>query len=116
MKKLRVENVQLNCLFTRLNRQEIHNGQKNHKLITTTPPLTSDAMSSDNSKDERNNTTAKSGGQGYLSKDNYQSCHKSSQGKRDHLQRDERRDKGCTEKRMRELEDILYKLEENNKN
>jgi hypothetical protein len=30
------------------------------------------------------------------------------------LQSDKRRDKGCTEKRMRELEDKLYQLEENN--
>jgi hypothetical protein len=62
MKKLRVENVQLNCLFTRLNRQEIINGQKNHKLIATRPPLTSDAMSSNDSKDKWNNMTAKLGG------------------------------------------------------
>jgi hypothetical protein len=85
-------------------------------LITITPPLTFDAMSSDNSKDEQNNATAKSGGQGYLSEDDYESLHESSQGKRDHLQRDERRDKGCTEKRMGELEDKLYESEENNKN
>jgi hypothetical protein len=50
-----------------------------------------------------------------LSKDNYQSHRKSSQGKRDHSQRDERQDKGCTEKRIRELEDKIYELEENNK-
>jgi hypothetical protein len=80
------------------------------------PPLISDVMSSNNSKDERNNTTAKSGGQGYLSKDNYQSCRKSSQGKQDHSQRDEKRDKERTEKRMRELENKLYELEENSKN
>jgi hypothetical protein len=80
------------------------------------PPLTSDAMSSDNSKDEQNNAMAKSGRQGYLSKEDYQSCRKSSQGKQDHLQRDERQDKDCTEKRMREMGDKLYKLEENNKN
>jgi hypothetical protein len=116
MKKLRVENVQLNCLFTRLNRQEINNGQKHtHKSITTTPLLISDAMSSDDSKEKRNNATAKSGGQGYLSKDAYQSCRESSQGKQDHSQRDERRDKGCSEKRMQELEDKLYELEDNNK-
>ncbi len=80
------------------------------------PPLTSDAMSSNDSKDKRNNATAKSGEQGYLSKEDYQSRRKSSQGKQDHSQRDERQDKGCTEKRMRVLEDKLYKLEENNKN
>ncbi len=80
------------------------------------PPLTSDAMSSNDSKDERNNATAKLGGQGYLSKEDYQSRRKSSQGKQDHLRRDERQDKGRTEKRMRELEDKLYKLEENNIN
>jgi hypothetical protein len=86
MKKLRVENIQLNYLFTGLNRQEIINGQKKtHKSIATTPPLTSDAMSSDNSKDEQNNATAKSGGQGYLSEEDYQSRHESSQGERDHL-------------------------------
>jgi hypothetical protein len=72
-------------------------------------------MSSDYSKDERNNARTKSGGQGYLSEDDYQSCCKSSQGKKDYLQRDERQDKGCMEKKMRELEDKLYKLEENNK-
>jgi hypothetical protein len=82
MKKLRVKNVQLNCLFTRLNRQEIINGQKKtHKSIATTPPLTSDAMSSNNSKDKRNNAAVKSGGQGYLSEEDYQSRRKSSQGK-----------------------------------
>jgi hypothetical protein len=54
------------------------------------PPLTSDAMSSDNSEDERNNATAKLGGQGYLYKEYYQSRRKISQGKRDHPQRDER--------------------------
>ena len=80
------------------------------------PPLTSDAMSSNNSKDKRNNTMVKSGGQGYLSKEDFQGCHESSKGKWDHLQSDKRRDKGCTEKRMRELEDKLYELEENNKN
>jgi hypothetical protein len=91
--------------------------KKTHKLIATTPPLTSDAMSSDDNKDERNNMTAKLGGQGYLSEEDYQSRRESSQGKRDHSQRDERQDKGRTEKRMRELEDKLYKLEleENNK-
>jgi hypothetical protein len=71
-----------------------------HKMITTMPPLNSDAMSSDNRKDERNNAMIKLGGQGFLSEDDYQSRCKSSQGKQDHLQRDERRDKGCTEKRM----------------
>ncbi len=79
------------------------NGPKKqtHKLITTMPPLNSDAMSSNDSKDKQNNATTKSGGQGYsLFDDNYQSRRKSSQGKRDHLQRDERQDKGCTEKRM----------------
>ncbi len=90
MKILRVENIQLNCLFTRLNRQEIKKQKKNHKWITTTPPLTSDAMSPDDSKDERNNATAKSGGQGYLSKDDYQSRCESSQGKQDNSQRDEK--------------------------
>jgi hypothetical protein len=118
MKKLRVENVQLNYEFTRLNRPEISNRQKQqtHKLITTMPPLKSDAMSSDDSKDKRNNAMAKSGGQGYLSRDNYQSRCKSSQGKQDHLQRDERQDKGHTKKRMQELENKFYKLEENKKN
>jgi hypothetical protein len=90
--------------------------KKTHKSIATMPLLTSDAMSSNDSKDERNNVMAKSGGQGYLSKEDYQSHHESSQGKRDHLQRDGRRDKGRTEKRMQELEDKLYELEENNKN
>ncbi len=47
-------------------------------------------MSSDDSKDKRNNATAKPGGQGYLSEEDYQSCRKSSQGKQDHSQRDER--------------------------
>jgi hypothetical protein len=79
------------------------------------PPLTSDAMSSDNSKDEQNNAMVIPGRQGYLSEEDYQSRCKSSQGKQDHLQRDERRDKGRTEKRMQELEDKLYKLEEKNK-
>jgi hypothetical protein len=79
------------------------------------PSLTTDAMSSDNSKDKRNNMMAKLGRQGYLFKEDYQSRHKSSQGKQDHSQRDERQDKGCTEKRMWELEDKMYKLEENNK-
>ncbi len=118
MTKLRVENVQLNCLVTRLNRQEIINGQKKqtHKSRSTMPPLTSDAMSSNDSKDKRNNATAKLGRQGYLSKEDYQSCRESSQGKQNHLWRDEKWDKGCTEKRMRELEDKLYELEENNKN
>ncbi len=80
---MRVENVQLNCLFTRLNMQEINNGQKKHthKSITTMPPLTSDAMSSNNSKDEGNNATAKLGGQGYLSEEDYQSRRESNQGK-----------------------------------
>jgi hypothetical protein len=57
--KLRVENVQLNYLLTRLNRQEIKNGQKKltRKSITTTPPLNSDAMSSNDSKDKWNNAT-----------------------------------------------------------
>jgi hypothetical protein len=81
MKNLRAENIQLNCLSTRLNRQEIINGQKTHKLIATMPLLTSDAMSSDNRKDEQNNAMAKSGGQGYLSEEDYQSRHKSSQGR-----------------------------------
>jgi hypothetical protein len=92
-------------------------GQKNtHRSITTLPPLDSDAMSSDDSKDEQNNATTKLGRQGYSSKDNYQSRHKSSQGKQDHLWRDERQDKGCTEKRTREVEDKLYELDTNNKN
>jgi hypothetical protein len=83
MKKLRVEKVQLNYLFTRKSRQEIKNGQhkKIHKPITTMTPLNSDAMSSDDSKDEQNNGTTKSGRQGYSSKDDYQSRRKSSQGK-----------------------------------
>jgi hypothetical protein len=72
-------------------------------------------MSSDDSKDKRNNTTVKSGRQSYLSEEDYQSRCKNSQGKQDHSQRDERQDKNRTEKRMRELEDKLYKLEENNK-
>jgi hypothetical protein len=55
--------------------------KQTHKSIATTPPLTSDAMSSNDSKDERNNATAKSGGQGYLSEEDFQSCCKSSQGK-----------------------------------
>ncbi len=64
------------------------------------PPLNSDAMSSDDSKDKWNNATTKLGGQGYTSKDNYQSHRKTSQGKRDHLQgmRDETkvaRKRGC---------------------
>jgi hypothetical protein len=79
------------------------------------PLLNSDEMSSNDSKDKWNNATTKSGRQGYLSKDNYQSRRKSSQGKQDHLQRDERQDKDRTEKRMQELEDKLYELEENNK-
>jgi hypothetical protein len=87
--------------------------KKTHKSIATTPPLTSDAMTSDDSKDKWNNATTKSGGQGYLSKEDYQSRRESSQGKQDHLQRDERQDKGHTEKMMQELEDKLYKLEEN---
>jgi hypothetical protein len=67
-------------------KQAVDNKQtkKTHKLIATMPPLTSDAMSSDNSKDEQNNATAKSGGQGYLSEEDYQSRRKSSQGKQDH--------------------------------
>jgi hypothetical protein len=69
MKKLRAEKVQLNCLFTRENRQEkkMDNAKKTHRSITTTPPLNSDAMSSDDSKDERNKVTTKLGGQGFLS-------------------------------------------------
>ncbi len=55
--------------------------KKTHKLIATTPPLTSDVMSSDDSKDERNNATEKLGRQGYLSKEDYQSRRESSQGK-----------------------------------
>ncbi len=75
--KLRVENSQLNGLFSRLNRQEIINRQKKqpHTSIATRPPLTSDAMSCDNSEDERNNATV---GQGYLSEEDYQSRRKSS--------------------------------------
>jgi hypothetical protein len=73
-------------------------------------------MSSNDSKDKRNNATVKLGGQGYLSKEDYQSRRKSSQGKQDHSRRDERWDKGRTEKRMWELEDKLNELEENNKN
>jgi hypothetical protein len=84
------------------------NTKQTHKSITRTPPLNSDAMNSKNSKDEQNNATTKLGRQGYLSKDDYHSRRESSQGKRDHLLRDERQDKGCTEKRMRELEDKLY--------
>jgi hypothetical protein len=80
------------------------------------PLLTSYAISFNDSKDKWNNATAKSGGQGYLSKNNYKSRRESSQGKRDHSRRDERQDKGRTEKRMRKLEDKLYELEENNKN
>ncbi len=92
------------------------NGKKQpHKSIATTPPLTSDAMSSNDSKDEQNKAMVKSGGQGYLSEEDYQSRHKSSQGKQDHSWKDERQDKGRTEKRMQELEDKLYELEENNK-
>jgi predicted nucleic acid-binding Zn-ribbon protein len=72
-------------------------------------------MGSYGSKDEWKIATVKSGGQGYSSKVDYQSRRKSSQGKQDHSQRDVRQDKGCTEKRMRELEDKIYKLEENNK-
>jgi hypothetical protein len=89
--------------------------KQTHKLITTVPLLNSNAMSSDDSKEVRNNTTTKSGGQGYLSKDDYQNLCDISQGKQDHLHRDERQDKGCTEKRMWELEDKIYELEENNK-
>jgi hypothetical protein len=66
------------------------NGQKKtHKLIATMPPLTSDAMSSKDSKDKRNIAMAKLGRQGYLSEEDYQSRRESSQGKRDHSQRDE---------------------------
>ncbi len=64
--------------------------QKTHKSITTMPPLNSDVMSSDDSKDEQNNMMTKSGGQGFSSKDDYQSRHESSQGKQDHSRRDER--------------------------
>ncbi len=38
--------------------------KKTHKSIATTPPLTSDTMSSNNSKDEWDNATVKSGRQG----------------------------------------------------
>jgi hypothetical protein len=81
--KLRVENIQLNCLFTRLNRQEINiRHKKTHKsMITTMPLLTSDAMSFDDSKDKQNNAMAKLGRQGYLSEDDYQSRRERSQGK-----------------------------------
>jgi hypothetical protein len=48
------------------------------------PPLTSDAMSSTDNKDEWNNATAESGGQGYLSEEDFQSRCNSSQGKQDH--------------------------------
>jgi hypothetical protein len=107
MKKIRVEKIQLNCLFTRKTgrRKKTNDAKKTHKLITTMPPLNSDAMNSEDSKDERNNATTKLGRQGFLSEDNYQSRRESSQGKQDHSQRDKRQDKGCTEKRMRELED-----------
>jgi hypothetical protein len=83
MKKLRLEKVKLNCLFTRKNRQEkkTDNAKKTHKLITTMPPLNSDAMSSDDSKDKRNNATTKLSGQGYLSEEDYQIRRESSQGK-----------------------------------
>jgi hypothetical protein len=83
MKKLRVEKVQLNCLFTRKNRQEkkTDNAKKTHKLITTMTPFNSDVMSSGNSKDKRNNATTKLVGQGFLSKDDYQSCRESSRRK-----------------------------------
>ncbi len=117
MKKLRVEKVQLNCLFMRKKgrRWKSGNTKQTHKSITTAPALNFDVMSSDDSKDKWNNATTKSGGQGYLSEDDYQSRRKSSQGKWDHSQVDERRDKVRTEKRMWELEDKLYVLEENNK-
>ncbi len=39
--------------------------KQTHISITTMPPLNSDAMSSDDSKDARNNATTKSGRQGY---------------------------------------------------
>jgi hypothetical protein len=39
--------------------------QKTHKLIITMPPLNSDAMSSDNSKDKQNNAMTKLGRQGF---------------------------------------------------
>jgi hypothetical protein len=55
--------------------------KQTHISIATTPPLTSDAMSSDDSEYKRNNVTVKSGGQGYLSKKDYQSHCESSQGK-----------------------------------
>jgi hypothetical protein len=55
--------------------------KKTHKSITTTPPLNSDAMSSDDSKDKRNNATTKLGGEGYLYEDDYQSLRNRSQGK-----------------------------------
>jgi hypothetical protein len=87
MKKLRVEKVQLNCLFTRKNRKwkKTDNAKKSHKLITTMPLLNSDAMSSDDSKDKQNKATTKSGGEGFLSKDDHQSRRENSQGKQDHL-------------------------------
>jgi hypothetical protein len=77
--------------------EKMDNAKKPHKLITTTPPLNSDAMSSDDSKEKQNNAMTKLGRQGFLSEDNYQSCRESSQGKQDHSQREERQDKGCTE-------------------
>jgi hypothetical protein len=54
----------------RTNRQEKQNRQhkKTHKSITTMPPLNSDAVSSDNSKDKRNNMTTKLGGHGFCPK------------------------------------------------
>jgi hypothetical protein len=72
------------------NRQEkkMNNAKKTHKSITTMLPLTSDAMSSNNSEDKQNNAVTKMGRQGFTSKDNYQSRRKSSQGKGDHLRRD----------------------------
>ncbi len=72
-------------------------------------------MSSDDSNDEQPNTTTKGGGAGYSSEDVHQSRSKGSQEKQVYLQRDERSDRARMEKRMQNLEDNLYKLEESNK-
>jgi hypothetical protein len=71
-------------------------------------------MSSEDSKDELSNTKTKLDGQGYSSKDTYQSCRKR-QGKWDHARRDDRQDIIWAEQRMQDLEDYTGKLKEKNK-
>ncbi len=73
--------------------------------MTTTTPTLPYAMSSDYSEDEQTNIKNKWGGGGYSSEDIHQKRSKDSHGNQASLRRDERKDRACTEKRMRTLED-----------